>query len=356
MKLANSLRCNGISNSMLFGLQEIHKHVFCSAHPQTSALIFPTTEPLLSNTVLWSNTSLHHSYPTLLSNTLLQDLSTALLSNTSLQHSCPTLVYNSVLQQFSTTLFSNSLLQNFSTTLLRRFSRTLFSSSLLHFSTTLFPNSCLQLFPNTLLQHSCTTFFSNTLLQCFFATPFSNIPPHLSSPTFFQHASSTLSLPKQFTVGVPNAFLVCPWSCLPACPIWSRMLYPLPCACLSLVSGPFLSPASSPSLSPLVWDAVSASHGLVFLLSPVLVLSPIWSGMLCPPLWSCLSLVSGLVSQLVYRLGWDAVSARRSCLPACPPSSLRRVRVCGLVFLLSPVLPFSLSPIWSGTLLRPPWS
>ena len=204
MKLANSLRCNGISNSMLFGLQEIHKHVFLQCPASNKR-----------NYVLWSNTSLHHSYPTLLSNTLLPDFSTALLSNTSLQHSCPTLVYNSVLQQFSTTLFSNSLLQNFSTTLLQRFSGTLFSSSLLHFSTTLFSNSSLQL-PNTLLQHSSTTFFSNTLLQFFFATPFSTISPHLSSPTFFQHASSTLSLqifsicPKQFTVGVPNAFLVCP--------------------------------------------------------------------------------------------------------------------------------------------------
>ncbi len=31
--------------------------------------------------------------------------------------------------------------------------------------------------------------------------------------------------------------------------------------------------------------------------------------MLCPPRWACLSLVSGLVSQLVFHLVWDAVSA-----------------------------------------------
>ena len=52
---------------------------------------------------------------------------------------------------------------------------------------------------------------------------------------------------------------------------------------------------------------MSASLGLPPVLSPTL--SPIWSGMLCPPGWSCFSLVCGLVSGLVCHLGWDAVSA-----------------------------------------------
>ena len=107
--------------------------------------------------------------------------------------------------------------------------------------------------------------------------------------------------------------------------------------------------------------------GRVFLLS--LVFSPsvshIWSGMLFPPRWSCLSLVSGLVSQLVSHLVWDAVSASlvvsfsclRSFLPACLPSGLGCC-VCraGLVFLLSSVLSPGLSPIWSGMLCVPRWS
>ena len=131
-----------------------------------------------------------------------------------------------------------------------------------------------------------------------------------------------------------------------------------------------------------IWDAVSAPPGLVFFLSLVLSpsLSPIWSGMLCPPLsFSCLRsclrpclpswlglcppcwAVSGLVSQLVSHLVWDAVSASlvlsfsclRSCLRSCLPSWLGCcVRLAGL----SPVLSPSLSPIWSGMLCPPRWS
>ena len=52
--------------------------------------------------------------------------------------------------------------------------------------------------------------------------------------------------------------------------------------------------------------------GLVFLLSAVLspVLSAILAGMLCPPRWA----VSGLVSELVSHLVWDALSPPWSCL------------------------------------------
>ena len=131
--------------------------------------------------------------------------------------------------------------------------------------------------------------------------------------------------PKQFTVGVLNAVL--------SVSALAGMLCPPRWSCLSLVSG---------LVSHLVWDAVSASPvvsfsclrpclpaclpsglgccfrlaGRVFLLSPVLSpsLSPIWSGMLCPPRWSCLSLVSGLFSQLVSHLVWDAVSALGCCV------------------------------------------
>ena len=61
--------------------------------------------------------------------------------------------------------------------------------------------------------------------------------------------------------------------------------------------------------------------------------------MLCPFLWAGLSF-----------------SCLRSCLPACLPSGLGCcVRLLGLVFLLSPVLPRSLSPIWSGMLCLPSW-
>ena len=73
--------------------------------------------------------------------------------------------------------------------------------------------------------------------------------------------------------------------------------------------------------------------GLVFLLSPVL--SAILAGMLCPPRWA----VSGLVSQLVSHLLWDALSASLvlsfSCLWSCLPA---------FVFVLSR----SLSFIWDA--------
>ena len=122
----------------------------------------------------------------------------------------------------------------------------------------------------------------------------------------------------------------CLWSCLPA------FVFVL-----------------SRSLS-FIWDAVSAPPGLVFFLSLVLSpsLSPIWSGMLCLPRWPCLSLVCGLVSGLVCHLGWDAVSASlgclRSCLPACLPSGLGCcVRLAGIVFLLSAVLSALCPPRWA---------
>ena len=122
----------------------------------------------------------------------------------------------------------------------------------------------------------------------------------------------------------------CLWSCLPA------FVFVL-----------------SRSLS-FIWDAVSAPPGLVFFLSLVLSpsLSPIWSGMLCLPRWPCLSLVCGLVSGLVCHLGWDAASASlgclRSCLPACLPSGLGCcVRLAGLVFLLSAVLSALCPPRWA---------
>ena len=125
-------------------------------------------------------------------------------------------------------------------------------------------------------------------------------------------------------------------------PIWSGMLCPPGWSCLSLVCG--LGPGL---VCHLGWDAVSASlgrlrsclpaclpsglgcsvrlPGLVFLLS--LVLSPqllslfclvacLSSGMLCLPPWACLFLVSGLVSQLVSHLVWDAVFAFLARLPA----------------------------------------
>ena len=80
-----------------------------------------------------------------------------------------------------------------------------------------------------------------------------------------------------------------------------------------------------------------------------------------------------LVPQTVYcwgsqcclkcvRLGWDAVSASLvlsfSCLRSCLPSESGLgccVRLPDFVFLLSPVLSPSLSPIWSGALCLPSW-
>ena len=96
-----------------------------------------------------------------------------------------------------------------------------------------------------------------------------------------------------------------------------------------------LSPASL-CLSP----AVSASLGLSPNLSPIwLCLSP-WLG--CPPRWP----VSGLVSQLVSHLVWDALSASLvlsfSCLWSCLPA---------FVFVLSR----SLSFIWDAV-SAPPWA
>ena len=90
--------------------------------------------------------------------------------------------------------------------------------------------------------------------------------------------------------------------------------------------------------------------GVIFFLSLVLSpsLSPIWSGMLCPPRWPCLSLVCGLVSGLVCHLGWDAVSASLGCLRSCLPSGLGCcVRLAGLVFLLSAVLSALCPPRWA---------
>ena len=132
-------------------------------------------------------------------------------------------------------------------------------------------------------------------------------------------------------------------------------------SCLSLVCG-----LVSGLVCHLGWDAVSASlgclrsclpaclpsglgccvclAGLVFLLSAVLspVLSAILAGMPCPPRWA----VSGLVSQLVSHLVWDALSAflvlSFSCLWSCLPA---------FVFVLSR----SLSFIWDAV-SGPPWA
>ena len=168
--------------------------------------------------------------------------------------------------------------------------------------------------------------------------------------------------------------------------MWSGILCP-PCwACLSLVS----------SLVSRLGCSVRLS-GLAFLLSPVL--SPrlsIWSGMLCPPLcfhcplspslshlvWDTVAALLGLSFSFLgsclpacRRSAWDAVSAflvlslsfscLRSCLSACLPSGLGCcVRLTGLVFLLSPVLPQMLCPpAWAclsllfglvSQILRPP--
>ena len=130
-------------------------------------------------------------------------------------------------------------------------------------------------------------------------------------------------------------------------------------SCLSLVCG-----LVSGLVCHLGWDAVSASlgclrsclpaclpsglgccvclAGLVFLLSAVLspVLSAILAGMPCPPRWA----VSGLVSQLVSHLVWDALSAflvlSFSCLWSCLPA---------FVFVLSR----SLSFIWDAVSAPP---
>ena len=216
--------------------------------------------------------------------------------------------------------------------------------------------------------------------------------------------------PKQFTVGVLNAVLsvsalagvLCPprWACLPIC-LPSGFVFQLGSGAVSASLG--LSPNLSPSvLSPLVsrlalsftlagvlcpprWACLRSClppclpsglgccvrlAGLVFLLSAVLspVLSAILAGMLCPPRWA----VSGLVSQLVSHLVWDALSASLvlsfSCLWSCLPAfvfvlsrSLSFIWDAvsappGLVFFLSLVLSPSLSPIWSGMLCPPRWS
>ena len=152
----------------------------------------------------------------------------------------------------------------------------------------------------------------------------------------------------------------CLWSCLPSLsPIWFGMLRPPRWPCLSLVCG-----LVSGLVCHLGWDAVSASlgclrsclpaclpsglgccvclAGLVFLLSAVLspVLSAILAGMPCPPRWA----VSGLVSQLVSHLVWDALSAflvlSFSCLWSCLPA---------FVFVLSR----SLSFIWDAVSAPP---
>ena len=128
---------------------------------------------------------------------------------------------------------------------------------------------------------------------------------------------SQVSFPKQFSVGVLNAFLVCPpclgcCICLPACvslvsPGFVSHLVP---ACLSLVSG-LVS-----QLVSLVWDAVSA-YRLVFLLSPP-VLSPILSRLVFPlflVLSSSLSPWSGML-YLPTRLCFSCLP--RFCLPSCP--------------------------------------
>ena len=167
--------------------------------------------------------------------------------------------------------------------------------------------------------------------------------------------------------------------CIRSSPIWSGMLCPPPWSCLSLVSGlvsqllslfclvaclssgmlclpPLgLSFSCLPACLPSGLGCCVRLAGLVFLLSAVLspALSAILAGMPCPPRWAA----SGLVSQLVSHLVWDAVSASLvlsfSCLRSCQPSWLGCcVRLAGL----SPVLSPSLSPIWSGMLCPPPWS
>ena len=242
--------------------------------------------------------------------------------------------------------------------------------------------------------------------------------------------------PKQFTVGVLNAVLsvsalagvLCPpppnlspiWLCLPIClppgfvfhlgwgavsaslglspnlfPIGLSLSAWLGCCVrlAGLVSGLVSQFASHLALSftlagvlcpprwaclP-IWLPICLPSGLgccvrlarlVFLLSAVLspVLSAILAGMLCPPRWA----VSGLVSQLVSHLVWDALSASLvlsfSCLWSCLPAFVFVLSRSlffiwnavsappGLVFFLSLVLSPSLSPIWSGMLCPPRWS
>ena len=92
-----------------------------------------------------TNTSLQHSYPTLLYNTLLQNFTTTLLYDTSPQHFSPTLLHhNTPSPHFSTTLPHNTSLQHFSITLLHNTSLQLFTTTLLH-------NTPWQHFPTTLL-------------------------------------------------------------------------------------------------------------------------------------------------------------------------------------------------------------
>ena len=219
--------------------------------------------------------------------------------------------------------------------------------------------------------------------------------------------------PKQFTVGVLNAVLsVSALAGVLRPPRWACLLICLP-ICLppgfvfhlgwGAVSAPLgLSPNSPNSLRlgfsmllsasaltgmlcPPRWACLRSClppclpsglgccvrlARLVFLLSAVLspVLSAILAGMLCPPRWA----VSGLVSQLVSHLVWDALSASLvlsfSCLWSCLPAfvfvlsrSLSFIWNAvsappGLVFFLSLVLSPSLSPIWSGMLCPPRWS
>ena len=118
---------------------------------------------------------------------------------------------------------------------------------------------------------------------------------------------SQVSFPKQFSVGVLNAFLVCP-PCLGCC---VRLQ-----ACVSPVSG-LVSQLCPPILSPIL-------SRLVFLL--FLVLSPSlsrWSGMLCLPTRLCFSclrscLPAGLGCCVRLRLPGLCFSCLRSCLPSCP--------------------------------------
>ena len=138
----------------------------------------------------FSNTSLQHSSPTILHNTLLQHFIATffcetLVSNTSLHPISPTLLHtlpsNTSLQHSSASFF-----QNFSTTLLGHLTNT----SLQHSSPTLL---C-----KILPQHFSTTLFSNTSLRHFSVKhlsptrPYITFPQHFSNNTLMQHFSTTL--------------------------------------------------------------------------------------------------------------------------------------------------------------------
>ena len=175
-----------------------------------------------------------------------------------------------------------------------------------------------------------------------------------------------LFFPKQFTVGVLNAFLVCPrWlgrcirlpglvfllspACLPSglgccvrlaglvfllSPTLSPSLFPSGLGCCVRLAGLvfLLSPVLSPGLSHLVWDAVSA----FWLVSPLQLVSDVvfstWSEMLCPPSWACLPACLRLCVWAclpVVFSTWSgmlcppplaclpAPACLRSCLPSC---------------------------------------